>query len=60
MAIVCSERSGSVECPYCGHQVAGNVIYNGQSMRCQNCMSSLEAPVYMPTKRMHPERGGQA
>ena len=48
MVVYNSERSGSVECPYCGHQVAKNVIYNGQQMRCRNCTSPLVAPTYSP------------
>ena len=38
------DKSGSVTCPYCGHQVASNVLYTGQKMWCQNCTSELSAP----------------
>ena len=41
-----NEPSGSVECPYCGHQVAKNVQYKGQIMHCQKCTSALHAPTY--------------
>lgn len=38
------DRQGSVECPYCGHQIARNVVYSGQIMHCQNCTSAVYAP----------------
>jgi hypothetical protein len=38
------DERGSVECPYCGHQIAKNVRYNGQIMHCQKCTSAVHAP----------------
>ena len=38
------EKSGSVTCPYCGHQIARMVAYKGQKMHCQNCTSAVYAP----------------
>jgi len=40
------EKQGSVECPYCGHQIVSQVAYRGQMMHCQNCTSAVLAPVY--------------
>ena len=40
------EKQGSVECPYCGHQIAKNVVYSGQIMHCQKCTSAVHALEY--------------
>ena len=39
-----SNDSGSVECPYCGHQIVKHVVYVGQTLTCQNCTSECTAP----------------
>ena len=39
-------KQGSVECPYCGHQIAEHVKYAGQILNCQKCTSACTAPTY--------------
>ncbi len=39
-----SDDAGSVECPYCGYQIAKRVVYNGQLMTCPKCSSQCTAP----------------
>jgi len=40
-------EQGSVECPYCGHQIAERVTYTGQELYCQKCTSACTAPTYV-------------
>lgn len=45
-------KQGSVECPYCGHQIAERVKYAGQTLNCQKCTSACTAPTY--SERLSP------
>jgi ribosomal protein L37AE/L43A len=45
-------KQGTVECPYCGHQIAERVKYAGQTLNCQKCTSACTAPTY--SERLSP------